>query len=773
VNSSIEHVLDLHPKDLEDLHRSGLSDQTIDSMGCYSADADRISRLTGITNLPSGGYCIQYDGITDQTGETYHRWRLREPKDKMRYVSGRGDDAQLYIPPGFKSLPYSDLLVITEGEKKAAKAVQEGLPAVGVQGVWSWANADDRAAEKVRGEPVSEETAPLTDLVTLAKGYKHVLVLGDSDLVSNPQAKAGFEGLARSLRALGIRASVSYCPPATVFECGEHMAKKQGLDDWLIADRFHAIRSLPALFRAAEVNHDAITDHYNALELKEHFKEILAYSQGIWWYWNKTIWTADDCEKRRTLVAKIASSYIADADRLKTLSGIVMAPYGGTTKDQFPSAISAWCGPIESAIKELRRAAKGISNRRGMDDALAVAQSYLYKSDDTWNRDPYLLAVKNGVVDLRTATLLQALPEQYITRCAGTDFTPNAEAPQFLKFFERVQPDAEVRNYIQCLAGYSSVGKGNAQKFFTFIGSGANGKSTYMGLLFNALGEYAVKGPLSLLAEQSPDKPRNDLAALAGARLVSISELPARFSLDVATIKALTGEDLISARFLNHEFFQFRPCFTPILDTNHPPRPRDPGDAVWRRLVIIPWSVVIPVLERDEDLRENLLKELPGILNWIVQGAKRYLENGFPVSSKIEKATRYLRSSCDDVGNWMDSCVVKGTNLRCQSSLLYAHFLSWSRAEGNTVVLSQKEFSGVLREKGFEARKINGTMNWLGISLASDDGVPDFLRGGAAQVESPLVQQQEPYLVCDDTPELEHAVTVSLPGRLPGGGCAI
>src|ERR1700722_19979746 len=105
----------LHTDDLADLRRSGLSDETIASMGCFSADADTIRSRTGVSKVDSTGYGIPYDGIVDQTGEVYVRWRLRQPLDKMRYVGGRGDDAQLYIPPGVDELPVADLLVVTEG----------------------------------------------------------------------------------------------------------------------------------------------------------------------------------------------------------------------------------------------------------------------------------------------------------------------------------------------------------------------------------------------------------------------------------------------------------------------------------------------------------------------------------------------------------------------------------------------------------------------------------------------------------------------------------
>src|ERR1039457_4574963 len=138
MSASIEQMLELHSSDLADLRRSGLSDATIASMGCCSAEAKIIRMRTGLDNLTSAGYCIPYAGITDQTGAPYLRWRLREPSEEMRYASGRGDDAQLYIPPALAALPPTDLLVVTEGEKKAAKAVQEGIHCVGIQGVWSW-----------------------------------------------------------------------------------------------------------------------------------------------------------------------------------------------------------------------------------------------------------------------------------------------------------------------------------------------------------------------------------------------------------------------------------------------------------------------------------------------------------------------------------------------------------------------------------------------------------------------------------------------------------
>jgi hypothetical protein len=189
-------------------------------MGCLTADAAEISLRTEVLKVASPGYCIPYNGIVDQTGKPYVRWRLRQPIEKMRYVAGLGDDPQLYVPPAFSALPPSDLLVVTEGEKKAAKAVQEGISCVAVQGLWNGFDAEGRAVEKIEGDRISDDTAPLSALMDLAQQFKCVLVLGDSDLISNHQARRGFELLTKSLLNRGIRAGLAYCPPLIIDDDG-------------------------------------------------------------------------------------------------------------------------------------------------------------------------------------------------------------------------------------------------------------------------------------------------------------------------------------------------------------------------------------------------------------------------------------------------------------------------------------------------------------------------------------------------------------------------
>lgn len=687
----------------------------IDAMGSFSAEASEIEKLTG-SKVTSPGYAIPYAGISDQTGSPYIRFRLRSPSRDMRYVSGRGDDPQVYVPPGLAELPVGDLLVITEGEKKSAKAVQEGIPCVGIQGVWSAFDPGCRAAEKSRGYQASEETPPIAALLDIARRYNNVLVLGDSDLLSNPQARAGLETLAKSLSLRDVRAVVAYCPPTLEIQAdGERKTKKQGLDDWLVADRFHAIRNLPSLAFAAEVTRDGISDTFNARMIARQFEEELAFSRGVWHYWNGLIWEIDNVGHRRKLSAKLAASYRSFAQKLGELVRKVTSPFG-RQDNGWPDEVRAWSSRIQVAVKIANTAASKIENLRGMEAAFTIAQSFLALPDDVWDRNPNLLGVRNGVVDLHTAQRLPAHPKHRITRMAGVAYDPAARCPMFDKFLSQVHPDEELRRFLQTLIGYGATGHAREQKIYIFVGDGANGKGTFTSLVTEALGTYAAKASTGMLAEQSPDRPRNDLAAIAGARLVSMSETSRHFGLDEGNLKTITGGDVISARFLHREFFQFRPVFTPILDTNHVPSLRETGTAMRRRVKIVPWDVTIPENQRDEMLRERLLAELPGILTWIVRGATRYLESGLREPQCVIEKSRSVMASCDPVGRWLAECTVSDPSARTGSSDLYRSYCVYMSREGQTGI-PLKTFAQNLIERGYEKKKTRGVMVWQGIRI--------------------------------------------------------
>jgi putative DNA primase/helicase len=751
--AQVAHNLD-NPDDLANLRSSGLSDETILAMGCRSVSAETIRKATGIASVSCGGYSIPYPGLIDQVGAQLQRFRLRQPAaEGQRYIAGLGDDPALYIPPGFAGLrPNYELLVITEGEKKAAAARQAGIHCVALQGVWSWMEPGPRQAEKLANQGVSPDTEPLASLLNVVRPYKRVLILGDSDLLENHPAAAGLDCLAKSLVQRNIRAAFAVCPPNIVGDGVKKTHLKQGLDDWICAKGDQARRTLHALFRAGELAEKGMSDFYNGDEIGLHFKERFCYSRGVWWHWEKEaiIWVETE---GRQYSGIIGACYRADCETLGSLVAMVEGILGpALSKDdpneQLRRQLRPWLTGTSGAAKLLWEAALHIESVKGFSDALKMAEHRLLVDGSAWDSDEHLLACQNGIVDLRTSELLPPSPQYLCTKITGAPYDPDAQCPLFLAFLEQVQPDPEVRRYLQLEAGYCAWGTAKEQQLSVHEGGGANGKGTYITASMGALGTYAAKGAPSILAQQPSGKERHDLAHVAGARLVSISETSDNLRLDENVLKSITGGDYLTCRHMYGDYFSYKPNYALLLDTNHPITPHEQGEAMVRRLRYIPWRITISKLERDPNLGRKLQAERPGILAWQIKGARLYHEDGLPEVEAITLATKEQLASCDVVAQWIEQRCVLAPGACGQSTALFLNFKSWAEAEGNTLVMGTRAFARRMREKGFVSDK-NSVMFWHGIRLRElnefsvDDDVAASPEPGAT--EAPGAHAQAPH----------------------------
>lgn len=353
---------------------------------------------------------------------------------------------------------------------------------------------------------------------------------------------------------------------------------------------------------------------------------------------------------------------------------------------------------------------------------LARTERAVAVSPDLLDADPWILTAKNGTVELKTGTLREHRREDLSTRCAPVDFDPAATCPVFDAFLERVQPDPEVRAYLQRHAGYCLTGDASDQSFLVAHGSGANGKSTYFETLADALGDYAKSTPFStVLVRRDRGEASNDLAALAGARLVIASEPPQGAKLNIAVIKQITGGDRIEARFLYREFFPFIPQFKLVLVTNHRPRIEETGEAAWRRVHLVPWAVTIPKAERDKTLRARLKAELPGILAWAARGALDYLTGGLAPPTVVQAATAQYQRDEDPVGTFLEERCIVGAAYQIRATPLLAALNEWAEINGEDT-FSATALGLRLGEMGFESRKAHGHKSWLGLALRQNDG---------------------------------------------------
>lgn len=255
-------------------------------------------------------------------------------------------------------------------------------------------------------------------------------------------------------------------------------------------------------------------------------------------------------------------------------------------------------------------------------------------------------------------------PDDFISKLAPHNWKPKAKCPELNAFLEKVQPDPEMRDFLQRLAGYIALGIIDEQIMVIFHGGGRNGKSTFVSTLCHVLGDYAVTLDVDSFTgenRRSGAEATPDLARLPGARLVASEEPDEGVRLKEGLIKRVTGGTRIPVRRLHQDFIEVMPQFTPVLSCNPKPEIRDMSEGLWRRILLVPWEVQIAKKDIDRKLPGRLRAEAEGILAWIVQGALDYLNYGLAPPKRVLAATDEYRHDSDFIGSFIRSaCIVTG-----------------------------------------------------------------------------------------------------------------
>jgi putative DNA primase/helicase len=378
--------------------------------------------------------------------------------------------------------------------------------------------------------------------------------------------------------------------------------------------------------------------------------------------------------------------------------------------------------PDEARRKQIADHARRSEGRKHQTDALYLARSELAVRPRDMDRDPYLLNCANGTVDLRTGVLRPHAPLDYLTKLTPIHYHVSTGAPTFKAFLERILPSLELRQYVQAVIGYAAIGINTEEILPIFHGSGANGKSTLVNAVMEALGDYAIQAAPDLLMAKHGSHP-TELADLFGARFVAAVETDEGRRLNEGLVKQLTGRDKIRARRMREDFWEFDPTHTPVLATNHKPEVRGRDHAIWRRLKLVPFDVQIPAAEQDKKLAEKLRGELPGILAWIVRGALIYQKVGLPEAERVTDATTGYREEMDTLaGFFADRCVIH-PNASAGATPLYHAYREWCDESGENK-MTRTRFGLQLKERGFNSKKAQ-TVTWYGIGLRDDRPDPD------------------------------------------------
>ncbi len=352
---------------------------------------------------------------------------------------------------------------------------------------------------------------------------------------------------------------------------------------------------------------------------------------------------------------------------------------------------------------------------------LAWSEPEIIASPEQFDRDPWLFNCLNGTIDLKTGKLREHRREDLITKLAPVEFKEHVPGEVFERFLDQImEGKPQVANYLRRLVGYSLVGSTTEQILPILYGQGSNGKSTFLEVIEEMMGDYAMHTPAATFMVQRGDRILNDIARLQGARLVIATETESAKRLSENLVKSLTGGDSVTARFLYKEYFEFKPQFTPFLMTNHKPLIYGVDHAIWRRVKLIPFTVTIPDKDQDKELPAKLREEMPAILSWAVMGCLEWQDKdkkGLDEPQEVSVSTEAYRSEMDVLGEFLEECCLISKMAETLSKDLYKAYTDWCERSGEKPV-SQRWLGLRFSERGFvKGYDGKGLVNWNGIGL--------------------------------------------------------
>jgi len=434
-----------------------------------------------------------------------------------------------------------------------------------------------------------------------------------------------------------------------------------------------------------------LTEFYNADRFVEAWKGKVLYCKpwDCWLIYKDGRWQKDNIEEVLALAKKVVLSYYGQAEKIED--------------DNERKALIKW------ALKS--------ETKTALNNMIDLARHDLAVLPEEFDKDLYLLNLKNGTYDLIADTLLAHNPEHLLSQMADVEFNSNAECPKWLEFLNTIfKGNQDLINFIQKAVGYSLSGDTGEDCFFILYGTGMNGKSTFLNTIQTILGDYAIQARAETFLSKDRDYIPNDIARMNKKRLVIATEFPEGKRVNENLIKSLTGRDTISARFLRQEFFDFSPTFKLWIGTNHKPVVYENTIAFWRRVKLIPFEVQIPEEQRIPHYEDILLQERSGILNWALEGFRRWKREGLGTTDKITEAVKAYREDMDILEEFIQEKCMEGAEYSVSFSELYSAYSQWAN-ENKEQLLSKQTLGRRLEERGYKPYKSVGKRVWRGLKL--------------------------------------------------------
>lgn len=400
------------------------------------------------------------------------------------------------------------------------------------------------------------------------------------------------------------------------------------------------------------------------------------HNAGCWYHWDGQRWTTDDCHLVRHQIA----------EHLRAAGAATNNPRIATSKT-----------------------VRGVEAMMQVNPSVAVTHAL-------WDADPWLLGTPGGAVDLRTGEIRPASPETHITKLAACA-PAEGEPTRWLRFLtEATGNDLEMVAFLRRWCGYCLTGSTREHAFAFVFGPGGNGKSVFLNTLAGIMADYSATAAMETFADSRHDRHSTELAMLKGARLVTASETDAGRGWAEAKVKAITGGDPVTARFMRQDNFTYVPQFKLLIAGNHAPSLRNVDDAMRRRLNMLPF-VVTPA-NPDRELEAKLREEWPQILAWAIKGCLEWQNVGLMRPEKVANATEAYFSDQDVLGQWLEERCERGPSFMEQPTPLFG---SWSEyaLEAGEHPGTMKTFKAAMERKGILWFRTGGLKFYRGARLRS------------------------------------------------------
>lgn len=413
-----------------------------------------------------------------------------------------------------------------------------------------------------------------------------------------------------------------------------------------------------------------------------------------WLVWNKSCWKIDDCNEVHALALDTVRSMYYDARKMQDLKKAIEYENHIRRSESLPRHEAMMkCASLDRRIRVM---------------------------PDEMDLDIWVFAVQNGLIDLHTGICGPANPSQLITCTSSVIFDEKAQCPQWDTFLLRIlNNDHELIRFVQKAIGWAMTGDMSEQVMFILYGSGANGKSTFLNTILSILQDYAMSTPTDTFMKKKGDSISNDIARLRGKRMVTTIEIEQGKFLSESLIKQVTGQDVMTARFLYGEYFDFVPSFKIFMATNNKPVIKGNDLGIWRRIKLIPFTVTIPSEERIPNLQNILLQEASGILNWMIEGCLLWQKERLTDPPCISEANEDYRDDMDIIGMFISDYCICNPGYRVNTKEIYEAYGKWC-LETNEYKHSHRYLSLHLQDHGFGKCRDKSSRYWKGLMIKEE-----------------------------------------------------